>query len=117
MTGNGQDMRTDRGIRTRMSALPIAMLSLAAMLSACSTSAPEPTQTARSAAETAPADLQLLCAAAAKATGAASNKVLPVTSRRVDATTYQVDLNIDGSMSTCIIDDAGNVVSMQPSAM
>lgn len=110
-------MGTDHQIRREMSFLPIAMFSLAAALSACSTSAPEPNQMARSTAETAPADLQLLCAdAAAKATGAASGKVLPVTSRKVDATTYQVDLNVDGSTSICIIDDTGNVVSMQPSA-
>lgn len=115
-TGKGQDMETgnDRQRFGRTSFLSVAMFSLAAALSACSTSTPEPNQMARSAAQTAPADLQLLCAdAAAKATGAASSNVLPVTSHRIDATTYQVDLNVDGSRSTCIVDDTGNVVSMQ----
>ena len=104
-------------IRGEMTILAIAVLLLAVALSGCTTSTPEPSQMARSAAETAPADLQLLCAdAAAKATGAANGKVLPTTSRKVDATTYQVDLNVDGSTSICIIDDAGNIMSMQPSA-
>ena len=119
MTGKrlGMKIGTDPSRRIRASAAAIGMLPLLAALGACTTSAPAPQATARSAADTAPADLQLLCAdAAAKATGAAANKVLPVTSRRVDARTYQVDLRVDGSMSSCIIDDAGNVVSVQASA-
>ena len=90
------------------------LLVLSTLLYGCSTSTPEPVQTTRTAADTAPADLQLLCAdAAAKETGAASGTVLPVTSRRAGPQTYQVELNVNGASSSCIIDEAGNVVSLQ----
>lgn len=81
---------------------------------ACTTVDPTPAQTTRTASETAPADLQLLCANAAA--GAGGGNVLPVTSRRIDATTYQVDLNVAGSTRNCVIDAEGNVLSMQPDA-
>lgn len=87
------------------------LFSLVAVLGACSTSTPAPEQMARSTVETAPADLQLLCAdAMSKATG--GGNVLPVTSRRIDATTYQVDLNVAGSTRSCLIDTEGNVLSV-----
>lgn len=114
MTGQGQDMSNlgaDRQRRTGASVLAACMLASAA-LAACSTSTPVPEQMARSTVETAPADLQLLCAdAAAKAAG--GGNVLPVTSRRIDAATYQVDLNVAGSTRSCIIDAEGNVLSVQ----
>ncbi|MDI6025909.1 hypothetical protein QBK99_06880 [Corticibacterium sp. UT-5YL-CI-8] len=107
--------RNDRRCRIGRSALAAGVLSLAAMLGACSASSPAPDQMARTAADTAPADLQLLCANAAA--GAGGGNVLPVTSRRIDATTYQVDLNVAGSTRTCIIDNEGNVLAMQPGAV
>jgi hypothetical protein len=58
--------------------------------------------------ETAPADLQLICAsAAAKNSGVDSSKVLPVGSSRVDSKTFQVDLDMSGKKSRCLVDDQG----------
>jgi hypothetical protein len=106
---------TDRRRCMRASAIAVSVLSIT--LSACSTTKPpDPAQMSRTAVETAPADLQLLCAdAGAKASGVAGSKALPVTSRRIDAKTYHVDLNVNGSAQSCIIDDAGNVLSVRPS--
>lgn len=103
------DTRHDSRSRTGRWAFAAGALSLAALLCACSASTPEPDQMARTAADTAPADLQLLCANAAGGANA-----LPVTSRRVDAATYQVDLNVAGATRSCLIDAQGNVLSMQP---
>ena len=96
---------------------PFAGLLLAAVLvgaSACTTS-PTPDQMARTTLETAPADLQLLCATeAARSTGAEASKVLPVSSRKLDAKNYQVELNAAGKPTTCLIDAEGRIVSIQP---
>lgn len=98
----------------RINALGLGSVLLAVVLSAC-TSTPTPDQMSRTAVETAPADLQLLCAdAAAKAAGVDSGKVLPTGSRKLDAKTYQVDLNVGGATTNCTVDDAGNVTSMRP---
>ncbi|MEO4001688.1 hypothetical protein [Mesorhizobium sp. CAU 1732] len=105
------NMRKRRGCRFGRWAVGAGVLSLATVLGACSTSTPAPDHMARTAADTAPADIQLLCATAAA--GGGGGNVLPVTSRRIDATTYQVDLNVAGSTRTCIIDAGGNVLSMQ----
>ena len=86
---------------------------LAAAVSACTTS-PTPDQMARTTLETAPADLQLLCAnEAARSTGVESSKVLPVSSRKLDAKNYQVELNAGGKPTTCVIDADGKIVSVQ----
>jgi hypothetical protein len=68
---------------------------------------------ARTSLQTAPADLQLLCANAvvAQAGGA---KVLPMSSRQLDATSYSVDLDDAGRKFTCIVDSSGSVKSVQP---
>ncbi|MCT7378443.1 hypothetical protein [Chelativorans salis] len=77
---------------------------------------PEPQAMARSSQQTAPADLQLLCAsAAASAAEAGSARVLPVSSRQLDAGNYQVDLDAAGKRMSCIVDSEGNVKSIQPS--
>jgi hypothetical protein len=97
------------------SALGLFAALAAATLSACSTSTPTPDQMSRTAVETAPADLQLLCAnAAAKAGGVDSSKVLPVSSRRLDSKSYQVDLNVGGATTNCVVDNDGNVTSVGP---
>ena len=68
---------------------------------------------ARTTLQTAPADLQLLCAnAVATQTGAASDKVLPVSSRQLDATSFQVDLDASGKRHSCVVDSEGNVKSV-----
>ncbi|WP_311027979.1 hypothetical protein [Mesorhizobium koreense] len=84
------------------------------VLAGCTT-APAPDQMSRSTLETAPADLQLLCAGAvAKSTGADQSKVLPTSSKKLDNKTYQVEFDTGGKRSGCVIDTDGKVVSVQP---
>ena len=90
-------------------------LAMSALLAAagCQSSSPEPQQMARTTLQTAPADLQLLCAnAVATQTGASSDKVLPVSSRQLDATSFQVDLDAAGKKHSCAVDTEGNVKSV-----
>lgn len=76
---------------------------------------PAPEQMSRTAVQTAPADLQLLCAnAVATSTGAASDKVLPVSSRQLDSNNFVVELDAAGRKTSCIVDNDGNVKSVQP---
>jgi hypothetical protein len=83
-------------------------------LSACQ-SAPPPQEMARTTLQTAPADLQLMCAnATAGPAGIDNTKVLPVSSRAVDATTYNVALDANGRKFNCLVDTAGNVRSVIP---
>ncbi|WP_258123153.1 hypothetical protein [Mesorhizobium onobrychidis] len=64
--------------------------------------------------ETAPADLQLLCAnAAAKASGVDSTKILPVSSNKIDSKTYQVELDASGKKTSCLVDTEGNLLSVK----
>lgn len=46
--------------------------------------------------------------------GVDSSKVLPVSSRQVDAKSYQVELNAGGRPASCIIDTEGDIVSLAP---
>lgn len=90
-------------------------LAASALLAAggCQSSSPAPQQMARTTLQTAPADLQLLCAnAVATQTGVTSDKVLPVSSRQLDATSFQVELNAGGRQHSCVVDDQGNVKSV-----
>ncbi|GAA2822234.1 hypothetical protein EDC40_105420 [Aminobacter aminovorans] len=83
----------------------------------CSSTAPEPQDMARTTVQTAPADLQLTCAsAAATSAGVEADKVLPVGSSQLDATRYQVDLNASGQRYVCVVDNVGNVTSVQKAA-
>ena len=84
-----------------------------AVLSGC-VSKPEPQQMARTTLETAPADLQLLCADAASSTRSDGANVLPVSSRRHDSQTFQVDLEAAGERMSCLVDSEGNIISVQP---
>ena len=89
---------------------------LAGALSACtSTPPPAPEQMSRTTVETAPADLQLLCAnAVAKASGVDSAKLLPVSSSKIDSKTFQVELDAGGKKTSCLVDTDGNVKSVEP---
>jgi hypothetical protein len=79
----------------------------------CQSSSPEPQQMARTTLQTAPADLQLLCAnAVATQTGAAQDKVLPVSSRQLDAASFEVQLDAAGKRHICVVDNDGNVKSV-----
>lgn len=89
----------------------------AAGCSSTAPTAPAPQNMARTSVQTAPADLQLTCAAAtATQAGVDANKVLPVGSSTLDATRYQVDLNASGQRYTCVVDHMGNVTSVQKAA-
>jgi len=93
--------------------LPALLLCSIAALAACQ-SAPPPDQMSRTAVETAPADLQLLCAdAAAKQAGLERAKVLPTGSRPVEAGGFSVDLDASGRKFACVIDRTGVVKSVQ----
>jgi len=85
----------------------------ALLVAGCQSSSPEPQQMARTTLQTAPADLQLLCASSvATQTGTAADKVLPVSSRQLDARSYQVELDAAGKKHSCVVDSDGNVTSV-----
>ncbi len=91
-----------------------AAISLAGCLAAC-VSAPPPDQMSRTTLQTAPADLQLLCAGAVAGPAKLdSTKVLPTNSRALDAQTYNVELDANGQKYNCIVDTNGTVKSVQP---
>jgi hypothetical protein len=100
----------------RISILGVGLGLVVAALSACvSTPPPPPEQMSRTTVETAPADLQLLCASAvAKASGVDSAKLLPVSSSKIDSKTYQVELDAGGKKTSCLVDTDGNVKSVEP---
>ncbi len=103
----------DEGI-LRMKGLVLTLAALAA-LSGCQSSQPKPEDMARTSLQTAPADLQLLCAhAVAGAAQVDSAKVLPTSSRALDAASYSVDLDAAGRKFTCVVDTAGSVKSVTP---
>jgi hypothetical protein len=67
----------------------------------------------RSAVETAPADLQLLCAAeAAKVYEAPSEKILPLSSQRSGTASYDVELDVAGKRARCTIDESGTAITV-----
>lgn len=89
----------------------------AGMLAACtSTSTPTPDQMARTTLQTAPADLQLLCAdAVANSARVDRARVLPMSSRQVDAANYNVEVDAGGGRKfNCVVDNTGKVSSVQP---
>ncbi|CCV14374.1 hypothetical protein [Mesorhizobium sp. STM 4661] len=100
----------------RRSILGVGLGLFAGALSGCtSTPPPQPEQMSRTTVETAPADLQLLCASAvAKASGIDSAKLLPVSSSKIDSKTYQVELDAGGKKTSCLVDTDGNVKSVEP---
>lgn len=90
----------------------LALAALASLASGCMSGGPTP-GSVRNTAQTAPADLQLACASAAATTlGVDSSRILPVSSSQLDAQRYQVDLDASGTRATCVVDAAGNVVSV-----
>ncbi|PAQ06206.1 hypothetical protein [Mesorhizobium temperatum] len=108
-------MLAKRAVRTSIRATAIGFL--VGALSACVSAPPPPPQDqmSRTQVETAPADLQLLCAnAVAKASGVDSTKILPVSSSKLDPKTYQVELDASGKKTRCLVDTEGNVRSVEP---
>ena len=87
-------------------------MALSASVAACQSAGPSPDQMSRSTADTAPADLQLLCATTvAQSTGVDSAKVLPTGSRKLDAQSYHVDLSVEGKPMSCTVSSEGQVLS------
>jgi hypothetical protein len=107
-------MSAKRAVKS--SILAVAFGFLVEALSACvSTPPPAPEQMSRTQVETAPADLQLLCAnAVAKSSGVNSAKILPVSSSKIDSKTYQVELDAGGKKTSCLVDTDGVVKSVEP---
>ena len=100
-----------QGIR---SAAPLMVSLCAALLAGACSSTGEKQPTVRTTTETAPADLQLLCAAqGADKFGVNRDKALPLSSARETATSYRVVLNLDGSTANCVIDESGVVESLE----
>lgn len=96
--------------RLRLSALA-GLSGIAVLAAGCNTTQTQPgtgQHLVRSSVETAPADLQLLCAAeAATYYGAPSDRVLPLASGRAGAATYEVMLDVAGRRARCTIDESG----------
>jgi hypothetical protein len=68
--------------------------------------------TVRQSVETAPADLQLLCASeAAKRLGLEPTGVLPVRSQK-EGTGFRVVLTASGSEWSCLVDQSGDIISI-----
>jgi hypothetical protein len=90
-----------------------ATLIACGLLAACQ-SAPPPTEMSRTTLQTAPADLQLLCAnAVAGPAKIDSSKILPIGSRALDAESFNVELNANGKRFNCVVDNKGVVRSVQ----
>lgn len=85
-------------------------------LAACQ-SAPTQDKMAKTTTDTAPADLQLLCANSTATTAKVeASKVLPISSAKVDDQTYSVNLDAAGKKFTCLVDMNGSVKSVTPMA-
>jgi len=109
-------MKTTYGNRTARKAGASVMILSAILLAACSSSGGGrsmlPTQpTVRSTSDTAPTDLQLLCASTAGQQLGTEN-VLPVSSMRSGPNAYQVNLTYGGGQAVCFIGDDGIVQSV-----
>jgi hypothetical protein len=73
---------------------------------------PSPQTAVRSAAQTAPADLQLTCSSEAS-TRLGIQNALPVSSALTQPDTYRVELNAGGTAAVCMIKSDGTVVSVE----
>jgi hypothetical protein len=89
-------------------------LLVATGLAGCASTTPVTTSAIRGSAQTAPADLQLLCASEAQTRfGAPANSVLPIASRPGGAPgSYLVDLKLPAGQATCAINDSGVIASL-----
>lgn len=93
--------------------LPFVFAAGSVSLAGCQSS-PAPENMTRNTMQTAPADLQLACATAASTKfGADHASVLPVSSSVLDGGKYQIILEAKGQRSTCLIDQAGTVLSLE----
>jgi len=102
-------MKSDR----KRSAAVVAILASGTLaLGGCVSSNPTAENATRTSVQTAPADLQIACANAASTKfGAAS--ALPVSSSTLEGGKYQIILDAKGQRSTCLIDQTGQVLSLE----
>jgi len=109
----GREMSSSTSLSFARCAAVAAIAILAAGCASRSAQVVEPEQPmVRQTSQTAPADLQLLCAnEAAQTFGIASETVLPVGSSS-DGMVYTVILNAGGSQAICTIDDNGTILSL-----
>ncbi|MCK7611895.1 hypothetical protein [Roseibium sediminicola] len=87
------------------------------LIGGCNTSSSNAgaSQTVRTSEETAPTDLQLLCASkTVEKLQISGGNALPVSSARSGEQAYQVNLTFEGGQATCIIDESGVVQSITP---
>ncbi|TYC52467.1 hypothetical protein FMN50_17100 [Rhodobacterales bacterium] len=89
-----------------------ALLSLS-VVGGCNTTASPTSGAVRTSAQTAPTDLQLLCAStAADQLKIPGGNVLPVSSMPAGDSAYQVNLTFDGGQAVCTIDSDGVISSI-----
>ena len=95
-----------------------ALVILLAMTAACASTGgppPPPPQTVRSGADTAPADLQLVCAnAVAIELNTNLDKTLPISSVKAQGESYQVTVAADQRQANCFVTADGVVQSIVP---
>lgn len=93
----------------------ILLASMTAIAGCVSSPPPPPDQMARTTLQTAPADLQLLCAdATAKSVNLDRSKLLPTSSRQLDAASYSVEISETNRKFNCVIGTDGKVASITP---
>lgn len=98
----------------KLTAAVVLGLGLAGLVGCSSSGSDGPNSTTRTSEQTAPTDLQLLCASrAAEQLGITSGKVLPTASAPSGDDGYQVSLTYDGGNASCTIDADGNVLAVQ----
>jgi hypothetical protein len=98
--------------RTSRAVVVIAALLVVGGCQSRSAGPSQPSTTVRSAAQTAPADLQLTCASEASTRLGVQN-ALPVNSALAQPDVYRVDLNAGGTTAVCMIRSDGTVVSVE----
>jgi hypothetical protein len=106
--------KSDRGRTQTIAWMVLAGSALTLGGCVSNTNTPAPENMTRNTAQTAPADLQIACAnAATQKFGADHASVLPVSSSVLDGGKYQIILDAKGQRSTCLIDQTGQVLSLE----
>lgn len=90
-----------------------AILMSAVLAAGCSTTMQPRAGAVRSTGETAPADLQLLCASEAATRLGTTESVLPVSSMAGPNGTFQVNLAVGSGQAVCFVDNNGVVQSVE----
>ena len=104
-------LKSDQG---RWAGTVVVLAGGALALAGCVSSNTTPENSTRTSVQTAPADLQIACANAATTKfGADHASVLPVSSSTLEGGKYQIILDAKGQRSTCLIDQTGQVLSLE----